>query len=288
MVVIKGHLCYNGIMKSYQLGLYEKALADNLSFREKLSIAKEVGYDFFEISIDEGDEKLSRLDYSHQEKSDLLTLTREILPIGSICLSGHRRFPLGDKSTAARSLEIMEKSLEFASFLGIPIIQLAGYDIYYGESTEATRALFEENLAKSTSLAAQYGVILAFETMETPFMNTVEKALHYVKLINSPYLQIYPDLGNVVNGAEDPHKDLATGVGHIVALHIKESLPGKFREIPYGKGHVAFPSLLEEAWSLGVRRYVSEFWHNSATDWRQQIDDSYKFLMEAFFKDKQC
>lgn len=287
MVVFKTLICYNGTMNNYQLGLYEKAIVDTLSLKEKLSIAKEVGYDFLEMSIDEGDEKLSRLDYSFQERRELLTFSREILPIGSICLSGHRRYPLGDKKTLLKSIEIMEKALELAAFLGIPIIQIAGYDIYYGESNSETRALFEENLAVCASLAAKYGVIIAFETMETPFMNTVEKALHYVKLINSPYLQIYPDLGNVVNGAADPQKDLLAGAGHIVALHIKESLPGKFREIPYGEGHVDFPTLLERVWSLGVRRYVSEFWHNSASDWRRQIDESYNFLMEAFFKDKQ-
>ena len=34
----------------------------SLSWREKLSFAKEAGYDFVEISIDEKDEKLARLD----------------------------------------------------------------------------------------------------------------------------------------------------------------------------------------------------------------------------------
>jgi len=28
--------------------------------------------------------------------------------------------------------------------------------------------------------------------------------------------------------------------GHIAAMHLKETLPGKFREIPYGTGHVDF------------------------------------------------
>lgn len=31
---------------------------------------------------------------------------------------------------------------------------------------------------------------LGFETMETPFMDTVEKAMHYVKLVDSPYLGV--------------------------------------------------------------------------------------------------
>jgi len=50
-------------------------------------------------------------------------------------------------------------------------------------------------------MAARYGIILAFETMETEFMNTIEKAMYYVNEVNSPYLQVYPDLGNITNAA---------------------------------------------------------------------------------------
>ena len=48
-------------MKKYQLGLYEKAMPSDWSWIEKLTAAKESGYDFLEISIDEPDAKLSRL-----------------------------------------------------------------------------------------------------------------------------------------------------------------------------------------------------------------------------------
>ena len=48
-------------MKAYTLGLYEKAMPSDLSWREKLTAAKQAGFDFLEISIDETDAKLSRL-----------------------------------------------------------------------------------------------------------------------------------------------------------------------------------------------------------------------------------
>ena len=48
-------------MKPYAIGLYEKAIPGDFSFRDKLLCAKECGYDFLEISIDETDAKLSRL-----------------------------------------------------------------------------------------------------------------------------------------------------------------------------------------------------------------------------------
>ena len=116
---------------------------------------------------------------------------------------------------------------------------------------------------------------MGFETMETPFMNTVEKAMNYVQLINSPYLGVYPDSGNITNAAlsdgKDVLADIRAGAGHIIAFHLKESLPGKFREIPFGTGHVDFPAIIHQAWQLGVRRFVTEFWDIGSPNWREDI-----------------
>ncbi len=89
----------------------------------------------------------------------------------------------------------MYDAIQFAAGTGLRIIQIAGYDEYYNPSNENTKQLFLENLRKSVEMAASCGVILAFETMETEFLNTVGKAMYYINLIGSPYLQIYPDLG---------------------------------------------------------------------------------------------
>lgn len=54
--------------KKYCLGLYEKAMPGNLTMAEKLTAAREAGYDYLEMSVDETDEKLARLDMSREEK----------------------------------------------------------------------------------------------------------------------------------------------------------------------------------------------------------------------------
>lgn len=195
-------------MKNYYLGLYEKSMPNTLTLEEKLRQAKAAGFDFMEISIDETDAKLSRLDMTREERKALVDAMYQAgLPIKTMCLSGHRKYPLGsrDESVRARGLEIMEKAIQLACDLGLRIIQLAGYDVYYEEGGEDTRALFLENLKKSAEMAAAAGVTLAFETMETEFMNTVEKAMAYVKLVNSPYLKVYPDSGNLTNAAVAYH-----------------------------------------------------------------------------------
>ena len=265
-------------MKEYALGLYEKAMPKDLSWKEKLMCAKECGYDFVEISIDETDEKLARLDWSKEERFAMVDLMEEIdLPIRSMCLSGHRKYPLGasDEKTRARGMEIMEKAIQLADDLGIRIIQLAGYDVYYEEGSAETERRFAENLRKATMMAADKGIVLAFETMETEFMNTTQKAMKYVNLIESPYLGIYPDSGNITNAAvtygTNVLDDLESGRGHIFAVHLKETVPGKFREIPFLTGHVDFEAMIEKAWDLGVRRYVTEMWDVGKDTWKDDI-----------------
>lgn len=266
-------------MKAYTIGLYEKAMPGTLSWKEKMLVAKKAGYDFIEISIDETDEKLNRLDMSRDKRIELLSLMFETgIPIRTMCLSGHRKYPLGssDDATRARGMEIMEKAICLAEDLGVRIIQLAGYDVYYEEGSETTRAYFLENLRKATEMASAKGILMGFETMETEFMNTVEKAMNYVKKVNSVYLNVYPDLGNITNAAVSYGKnvldDLETGRGHLAAMHLKETVPGKFREIPYGTGHVDFESGIRKAWELGVRRYVTEFWYTGNPEWEKDLD----------------
>lgn len=276
-------------MKEYTLGLYEKSMPNSLSWEEKFNCAKECGFDTLEVSIDETDEKLARLDMTSEERRQLVELMFKCgIEIRTMCLSGHRKYPLGstDEVTRNKGMEIMKKAIDLASDIGVRIIQLAGYDVYYEEGNEQTRKYFEENLKKSVEMASNKGVILAFETMETEFMNTIEKAMEFVKLVNSPYLQVYPDCGNVANACLDygtnPIEDFETGRGHISAVHLKETVPGKFREITFGTGHVNFEEIIKKSWELGVRKFTAEFWYVGNDDWKDVIKNTKVFMDEKF------
>lgn len=278
-------------MKKYALGLYEKALPDNLSMKEKLQVAKDIGYDYLEMSIDESDEKLSRLDMSKEDRFELIKAMYEVgLPIRSLCLSGHRKYPLGslNQDVINKSLEMMEKAVQLADDLGIRIIMMAGYDVYYSESNEETKNMFKKNLIKAVEMASAKGIIVGFETMETKFMNTVSKAMNYVKYINSAYLGVYPDSGNIKNAAvtynSDVYEDLKCGKGSLFALHLKETIPGHFREIPYGTGHVDFEAMIDVAWQLGIRRFVTEFWYVGQDDWINTVEDAFSRMTNILMK----
>ena len=278
----------DNLNKEYRLGLYEKSMPSTLTWVEKLTIAKKSGFDYLEISIDESDAKLARLDQPTDEIKEAIQKTG--VTISSMCLSGHRKYPLGshDKEIQKKSLEIMKKAIDFAADLGVRIIQLAGYDVYYEDGDLYTNHDFETNLKKCVEMAAKKGIVLGFETMETPFMDTVEKAMRYVNLVSSPYLGVYPDIGNLKNASllygVDVDEDLMCGKGHIFASHLKETVPGKYREIPFGTGHTEFVKNIKTLKRLGVRMFVGEFWYVNNEDWQDVVKNAGVFLRDKLDK----
>ena len=213
-------------MKKNPIGIYEKAIPNCFDWADKIRIAKEAGFDFIEISIDESDERLARLKWSRETRKYLRELLAEQdFEIRSMCLSAHRRFPYGSKEEGVRqkAYEIMTQAIRLAQDLGIRNIQLAGYDVYYEPADAETKARFKDGLRQAAKEAAAANVMLSIEIMDTEFIGTISRCLEYIDEIASPWLKIYPDLGNLSRWTEDPVSELKLGWQHIVAIHLKDT-----------------------------------------------------------------
>ena len=276
--------------RPYLLGMYEKAMPKDLSWEEKLNACKAAGFDWVEISIDETDEKIARLYWSKEEKDELVRLMKKTgTPIYTMCFSAQRKYSLGSlgKEKHEKAMEIMEKAIDFAAYMGIRIIQLAGYDCYYEEANEETRAEFIRNLKTAAEMAAKKGVLLGFETMmDRDFIDTVEKGMAYVHLVGSPYLGVYPDIGNLAGARHDfgytksVNDDLRIGAGHLFACHLKETNPKTDRSVPWGTGLTDYEGNLPVLKELGVRMFNGEFWCDDPEHWEENLKRSCDFLRE--------
>jgi len=245
-------------------GIYEKAIPNHFTWDEKIEVAKKAGFEFIEISIDESDERLSRLTWS-QDEINLMNkrLDENNFYIRSMCLSGHRRFPLGshDEQLRERAYEMVDQAFLLAQKLKITNIQLAGYDVYYETSDHGTVKRFEEGLAYIAKIAERYNIMASIEIMDTPFIGTILKGLKYVELINSPYLQLYPDLGNLARWSDNPYQELEIGKSHIVAIHLKDTKPNVFKCVPFGDGTVDFTTYFKTLTKLNYQGpFVVEMW----------------------------
>ncbi len=225
------------------VGLYEKALPAALSWEERLAAAGRAGYDFIEISIDESDERLSRLDWPASERA---ALRRAIADTGvrimTMCLSGHRKYPLGSHSPELRERgqAILRKAIDFAGDIGLRVVQVMGYDVFYEPSDEETRRYFLDSLRLGAWWAGQAGVMLGLENLDTPFVECVSKALAVIREIDSPWLQLYPDIGNLAAAGYYPPDELALAPRQVLGIHVKDALPRVIRGVPFEKGIVPF------------------------------------------------
>ena len=258
-------------MTTNALGIYEKALPQDLSWQEKFQLVHDLGFNFLEFSIDESDERLARLDWTAEERESFRqAMWATNSRINTMMLSGHRRYPLGSKDPQIRqkSLEMMQKALDLAVDLGIHNIQMAGYDVFYETKSDLSRELYVENLAKCVHMAAEKMVMLSIETMDDPFINSMTKIAHYKTQIHSPWLQAYPDLGNLSAWPDnDVPAQLEKFTGNIAAIHLKDTkavtptFKGQFKNVPFGEGCVDFEGLLKELVRLNYNgSYTIEMW----------------------------
>ncbi|WP_213993238.1 L-ribulose-5-phosphate 3-epimerase [Sodalis sp. dw_96] len=258
------------------LGIYEKALPPQLDWPQRLDTARDLGFDFLEISIDEQPERQRRLDWDRRER---LAFTQAKLDSGvavpSMCLSAHRRFPFGSRDgiIRQRAYQLMEKALALAVDLGIRNIQLAGYDVYYEPSDRHTRARFIEGIHWSVEQAAKAQVMLSIEIMDTTFINSISKWLEFEALIQNPWFTVYPDLGNLSAWGNNVAGELTKGIHKITAIHLKDTSPvtpdspGKFRDVPFGDGCVDFVNAFETLRELDYRGpYLLEMWARGKAD----------------------
>lgn len=267
-----------------KIGIYEKALPVDLNWHDRLMMASRAGFDYIEMSIDESDQRLSRLDWAPKKIAEIKdTINKTNVPIMSMCLSAHRKYSLGSlrHGVMRRGLEILKKAIDLAAKIGISIVQVSGYDVFYEPSSEKTKALFIENMRKGVQWADDNKVMLGLENVDTPFIDSIEKALQIVQRLNSPRFQLYPDIGNVQAAGYDPPSELKRGKNHLIALHIKDSLPGIVRGVEFGKGDVPFEAVFRELAKIGYKGpFTIEMWSDlrNGEDPIASVIESRKFV----------
>jgi L-ribulose-5-phosphate 3-epimerase len=184
-----------------------------------------------------------------------------------MCLSGHRKYPLGshDPETRDWALRILRRAIELADTIGIRIVQLMGYDVFYEPSDDQTRAYFIDGVRCGTRWAGQYGVMLALENVDRPLAASVERALELVHAVNSPWFQLYSDMANLQAAGFHPPEQLAMAAGHLVAIHVKDGLPGVIRGVPFEEGDVPFEDTFQALAHIG-------FWGPMTVEMWSQMD----------------
>lgn len=252
------------------LGIYEKALPSTDDWGVFFRNAREAGFSFVDLSIDESVERMKRLEWDYRQRQNVREAARQAhIRLGGICLSAHRAVMPGsqDPQMRQRALELYRKAIDFCVDMGIPVVQVAGYYAYYEPHDPDAAQRYLETLALALPYAEQRGIILAIENVDGNDLAAIPDVVEVLEQLPSPWLRIYPDIGNIAEHGGDATSELAAGEGRMVALHVKDVLPGQPRRIPLGEGCVDFPAAFRELarqnWS---GRIMLEMWNDDAPD----------------------
>ena len=278
---------HDDLVDGLALGIYEKALASSSlrtadDWRALLAQVPTAGFSFLDLSIDESPEREARLEWDAAACRRVRDAADAVgTDIGGICLSIHRRIGPGsaDPAVRRRAREVMARGLQVCHDLGVPVIQIAGYYCYYEAPGPDAERWYGELLADAVPMAARLGVVMGIENVDGTDVTSIRKAMEFVDAVGSPYLQVYPDLGNIAEQQLDPAVELTAGEGHMVAMHAKDVRPGEPRRVEMGVGTVdwsrSFELLRAQHWA---GRLMIEMWNDDAPDSVARCIDAREFI----------
>lgn len=125
------------------------------------------------------------------------------------------------------------------------------------------------------------------EIMDTPFVGTILRAMHYIKEIPSPYFKIYPDMGNLTQFSSDVESEFELGLAQTAAIHVKETKPGVFKNVPFGEGTVQFTEIFRKLKELNYTgMFLIEMWADNSR--KQTMEEAVENIQNArlFVEDK--
>lgn len=252
------------------LGIYEKALRWTGDWDALFADVRAGGFSFVDLSVDETPQRKARLQWSVEDRRKVReAAARSGVQIGGICLSVHRAVGPGsaDPAVRAEADRIFAAGIELCYDLGAPLLQVAGYYAYYEEQDPQQRRRYVGSLRRAVPIAARAGVLLGIENVDGSDVTSIHRGMNIVREIDSPWLQMYPDIGNIAEQQLDEIEELRSGQGHMLAIHLKDVRVGEPRRVPMGEGIADFPKafaeLARQGWS---GRMMIEMWNDDAPD----------------------
>ncbi|MBP2079439.1 L-ribulose-5-phosphate 3-epimerase [Oceanobacillus polygoni] len=269
-------------MKTIKLGIYEKALPLNKDIEDVLHSIADAGYSFFEMALDK--DRLPRFQWSTEQKA---TWLRASLNSGvrfyNMVLSVHRDFPFGSKEVEIRqqAMQIMEQAIDFSSSMGIRTIQIAGYyTLEHEVTTDDSKKRFLEGMYRSAELASQAGVMLGIENVDRDIIS-LEQIKEIVEEVQSPWLKMYPDVGNLTAHHFNVKQSLAENINHIIGIHLKDTKEGVFRRTPFGEGIVDFKAVFETLFEAGYDGpFGLEMWNDNSRNSMEIIKEARTWMLD--------
>jgi L-ribulose-5-phosphate 3-epimerase len=236
-----------------------------MTIAECIAMAKDAGFDGIELSLDEqGDVSLTSSEKDILQVKKLAEDTGIEIP--SLATGLYWSYPATshDPKIRQKSKDIVKRQLEAAALLGAdsilvvpgavaglsPDSEVVQYDVAYDRALEAFTELKEE--------AEAHKVYIGLENVWNKFLLSPLEMRDFVDKINSPYVGVYFDVGNVISTGFPEHWIRILG-NRIKKVHFKDfrravgTLEGF---VDLLAGDVNFPEVMKTFEEVGYDDYV--------------------------------
>ncbi len=172
-------------------GILLSMLPGSISIADRFALAKECGFQSMECGT-EDDQKVAEEILAASRKSGL--------PIHSVMNRDHWKFPLSspDPAVVARSVQGMETSMRNAKLWGAQTVLLVPAVVNPEVSYQQAWDRSVEQIRKMIPLAKESKVVIAVEEVWNKFLLSPLEFARYVDQFQSPWVQAYLDVGNMV------------------------------------------------------------------------------------------
>lgn len=237
-----------------------------LTAREYIEMAKDAGYDGIEFGLDETG--IVGLDSSDEDIRELKRIAEgEGIETPSLATGLYWRYPFtsSDRNTREKAKSIVRGQLDLAALLGadtilvvpglvgadfIPDGEVTEYDVAYDLALEAFMELKE--------YAEEVKVNIGLENVWNKFLLSPLEMRDFVDKIDSPYVGVYFDVGNVVSTGYPEHWIKILGK-RIKKVHFKDfrvSVGNINGFVDLLSGDVNYPAVMEQFRKVGYDDYV--------------------------------
>ncbi len=189
-------------------------------FAAGVARAAQIGYRFVEPLVHNGRELLSEAGYYHSVSMDEEPLEiKDELDAHGLAASGlSAHTPLMRPEI---SVPYLEKAIRFAAILGAPVVNTDEGVYPEGMELDDAYTIMKYTLSRALRVAERYGVYLAIEPHQS-ITKTTQGLITVATLVDSQWLRINYDTGNVYLAGEDPYDGLRAVRDLVVHVHAKD------------------------------------------------------------------
>lgn len=235
----------------------------NMNFEDGLKIIKDTGFEGVELNYTEQMEKNGEK-YVKELRDKVL---KQGLEIASLLTGGFWNYPLTSDNPEKRKRgeELLLKSIEICSYLGTDALlvvpgvvgtvwaseERVRYDIAYERA--------KESIKKAVDLAEKHQVYICVENVWNKFLLSPLEMKRFVEEINSPYVAVYFDVGNIltIGYPEDWIRILGNKIKRIHLKDFKLSVGNIHGFCDLLEGDVNWPEVIKALKEIGYNSYLT-------------------------------